>query len=64
MRKNDFVKKTCTLDVYLKELNSCVNTMSKHRRMKELQQREMKSEKEDGLSGKNRLILHGDFAEN
>ena len=62
--KNYFVKKTCTLHVYLKELNSCANTMSENIRMKELQQREIKSEKEDGLSSKNRLILHGDFAEN
>ena len=46
------------------EVNSCVNTMSKHRRMKELRQREIRSEKDDGLSGKNRLILPGDFAEN
>ena len=36
--------------------------MRKHRRMKDLQQREIKSEKEDGLSSKNRLILHEDFA--
>ena len=62
--KNDFVKKTCALDVYLKELNSCSNTMSKHRGIKELQQCEIKSEKEDRLSSKNHLILHRDFAEN
>ena len=43
-------------------VNSCANTMNKHRGMKELQQREIKSEKEGGLLNKNRLIVHGDFA--
>lgn len=62
--KNDLVNKTCTFEVYTKELNTIVNTMSKHVRMKELQQQEIKLEKEVGLSSTNRIISHGDFAEN
>lgn len=62
--KNDLIKKNCTLEVFFKELNSCVNIMSKHGRIKELQQREIKLEKQKGLLNNNNLILHGDFAEN